>query len=651
MENACKDKRTNSLAFARSDCHTCAAANEQCDRRRPRCSTCLDHGRKCGGFATPLSWDTRRMWSDNPSVNRENGTGNFNGDVVNGPEPSSKRPTPRRFRFIGGASRPKKRKICRGHNSVRARSAQDENTETMPRITSLDPTDYDHVDHELGIAGIQDPDPLHDLWAFDSFMPNIFGSTNLFDLGQDLTDMSALISLSKTPPSGTEKLTDARNDDEVQINSLPTDIDPQVLVSTPKDGPPQGVDQSTSQVWTSPRLPADPEPAGLSPHDHEWLLQMYDYEFCVLPLTSDISINPFRCQRQTSQGSLLLFHSILALCCQHLRRLTGSWATEADEHRRKALQLLDEAVQHQQAHSKLSLLEPILILFTLDCTLSAAGKWTTHLHRAHTMLQVCGGPMSLTTPRVRSQVGMLLWWDATLALISRHGPIMDPSYLEFLIKWERKDNWSFFDLTGCPGDLIVHLFHLAELARQSEIARSMKWLSFNIAPVIAIEEKVTAWTNNISPVESDPEMSDTEAEKQFHEQQDRFYCAEAWRFTLLLYIESVFKSDRQKRHFAINKLVRQTIDSIRCCRQTSQTQKQLLLPVFLAGSETSDEAMRDFVKNYCSYWGEKSRYGMFNSTPVLLDEIWTTGKWWGEVIDSKTKSPGNGQGQTQLLFG
>lgn len=91
-----------------------------------------------------------------------------------------------------------------------------------------------------------------------------------------------------------------------------------------------------------------------------------DYEFCVLPLTSDISINPFRCQRQTSQGSRLLFHSILALCCQHLRRLTGSWDTEAGEHHRKALQLLDDALKQKQTISQLNLLEPILILFTFD---------------------------------------------------------------------------------------------------------------------------------------------------------------------------------------------------------------------------------------------------------------------------------------------
>lgn len=229
---------------------------------------------------------------------------------------------------------------------------------------------------------------------------------------------------------------------------------------------------------------------------------------------------------------------------------------------------------------------------------------------------------------------------------------MDRSYLQFLTKWEKHDKWSFFDLTGCPGDLLVHLFHLAEMAGQSEVARSMEWLSFNIAPVMTVERKLVEWINEFSSLdEDDPDLPDSEIEKQFHEQQDRYYCAEAWRHTLLLYVESVFKSDRQTRSLAINQLVRKTIDSIRCCRRTSQTQKQLLLPVFLAGCETSDEDMRSFVKDYCLYWGEKSRYGMFTSASVLLDEIWATGKWWGDFIDSKTKGPSYGQGRTQLLFG
>jgi hypothetical protein len=33
------------------------------------------------------------------------------------------------------------------------------------------------------------------------------------------------------------------------------------------------------------------------------------------------------------------------------------------------------------------------------------------------MLHVCGGPSALTTPRVRSQVGMLLWYDLVCYLV------------------------------------------------------------------------------------------------------------------------------------------------------------------------------------------------------------------------------------------
>lgn len=100
-----------------------------------------------------------------------------------------------------------------------------------------------------------------------------------------------------------------------------------------------------------------------------------------------------------------------------------------------------------------------------QCTLSAVGNWSTHLTRAHSILEANGGPNALRTPRVRSQVAMLVWyvsrfshfyldvfsltqtrWDATLVLISRQGTIFD----------------------------LVHLFHLAELAEQKELASSME---------------------------------------------------------------------------------------------------------------------------------------------------------------------------------
>lgn len=225
--------------------------------------------------------------------------------------------------------------------------------------------------------------------------------------------------------------------------------------------------------------------------------------------------------------------------------------------------------------------------------------------------------------------------------------------MDFLVRWEKEDNWSFFDLTGCPGDLLAHLFELAELARQSEIALSMKWITFNMTPVVEIEEKLTRWHYTSPANEDATEPSETETERQFHEHQDRYHCAEAWRYALLLYLESVFKRDHPRRSAAITRLARKTLDHTRCCRRTSQTQKQLLLPVFLAGSETSDAEMRDYVKDYCTHWAAKSGYSMFSSVPVLLDEVWNSGKWWGAVVDGKTRSQGLIQSESpmQVLLG
>ncbi len=48
--------RTNSLGYAKRDCHTCSDLKRICDRQRPRCGPCLSNRQRCGGFATNLVW-------------------------------------------------------------------------------------------------------------------------------------------------------------------------------------------------------------------------------------------------------------------------------------------------------------------------------------------------------------------------------------------------------------------------------------------------------------------------------------------------------------------------------------------------------------------------------------------------------------------
>ncbi|RVX66821.1 hypothetical protein B0A52_09551 [Exophiala mesophila] len=51
-----KRRKRAPAAGAADDCFTCATQNLQCDRRRPFCSQCLNHGRDCAGYKTQLTW-------------------------------------------------------------------------------------------------------------------------------------------------------------------------------------------------------------------------------------------------------------------------------------------------------------------------------------------------------------------------------------------------------------------------------------------------------------------------------------------------------------------------------------------------------------------------------------------------------------------
>lgn len=114
-----KGKRTNSLAFAQTDCHTCTTVGDRCDRRRPRCTTCLGQGRRCDGFATSLSWNPKRMFSTkNPlSTTVDETTEDLSSRTRTDPilesairPPPGPGPPPLRFRFVGDRSKSRKRR-------------------------------------------------------------------------------------------------------------------------------------------------------------------------------------------------------------------------------------------------------------------------------------------------------------------------------------------------------------------------------------------------------------------------------------------------------------------------------------------------------------------------------------------------------------
>lgn len=184
----------------------------------------------------------------------------------------------------------------------------------------------------------------------------------------------------------------------------------------------------------------------------------------------------------------------------------------------------------------------------------------------------------------------------------------------------------------------------------------MTCAQFDMEPVLKVEREIREW--------KDPEYQDfsnqyfTESSIQAydigdmaHYKEDLHHCAEAWRYSLLIYISRVFRWQRDGPPPPIlSFLARKTLNHVSSCRNTSMLQKQLLLPVFLAGCETTDEHLRQVARTYCSWWNERTRYDMFLTAVALLEEVWSkdsTNTWWGYIIDSKSRL----NNARQYLFG
>ncbi|CAD6592397.1 MAG: hypothetical protein ASARMPRED_006248 [Alectoria sarmentosa] len=116
------------------------------------------------------------------------------------------------------------------------------------------------------------------------------------------------------------------------------------------------------------------------------ILDRYDEEYCRIPLTSDLRINPFRCRTDLDSEPIFLVHAVMALAGHHVE------STSTQNHRHAALQLLRKSLDtHNNAGLYDSMLDSIIILFSLDETQSALGNWSTHLVGAYSLLEACGG--------------------------------------------------------------------------------------------------------------------------------------------------------------------------------------------------------------------------------------------------------------------
>lgn len=239
-------------------------------------------------------------------------------------------------------------------------------------------------------------------------------------------------------------------------------------------------------------------------------------------------------------------------------------------------------------------------------------------------------------------------WDVTLAILSRKQLLLPLSYLETLMGYDDQDDWTFFELNGCPVELVMSMARLASLASTYEKVHALEWVTFDTFPVEQEIDRVQNWINpndataeTIAQTNKDPDL-----------QRNSYHCTEAWRHAILLYAHRVFyRPQTPARLRSITHLSRVVLDHVRCIPDTAIVQKQTLLPVFLAAAEVGDEdeATRSFVRRYCAHWSSTSRYSSFGTVAGMLERVWADwhvetrqSYWWGVKIGGRSSGGGGG---------
>ncbi|ORY09585.1 fungal-specific transcription factor domain-domain-containing protein [Clohesyomyces aquaticus] len=375
------------------------------------------------------------------------------------------------------------------------------------------------------------------------------------------------------------------------------------------------------------------------------VLYRYNREFCTIPLTIAIQANPFEYRESLGSVPMFLVHAVMALAGHHV----GSTSTQ--HHRSAALQLLREGLSRRYDNKTgNSMLDTIVILFSLDETQSSLGNWNTHLLGARGLMEACGGIEFWTSSsRESAQLAILAWWDAITSLVSREDSIFPYTYLDAIVSNHERRKWDYFGLCGCPPSLVQIVMRLVRVIAERQ--RPFP-LQSDDGVISEIERSLESWIH----VSSTTAFSNEES---MHQDQDRMHCSEAWRHGLLLYIYRVFHW-KPGNFIPIHILhcARLVVDHVVACRDGGWVSKQALFPLFLAGCELRDLSTRERIVQLCSAWNNRSRYQMFGDTIPLLEEIWAEQEtlgfesvWWGQVVDKRHLAQSTYPLQARITFG
>ncbi|KAF2115738.1 fungal-specific transcription factor domain-containing protein [Lophiotrema nucula] len=300
-------------------------------------------------------------------------------------------------------------------------------------------------------------------------------------------------------------------------------------------------------------------------------------EFCVVPLSLDCRTNPFRVHTNRIAKFSFLLHAILAVSSQHLAKKNHNSSLNIEMHRHSstALKLFSKALIYSDI---VSLLETILVIVNLETSQTASSTWSIHLNGAQGLLERDSAVEShVGNSRMVAQIAIVVWWDVTIAFISRREPSFPMSYLDMLATQDTGESWSFIVLNGCPIEFVIAMTRLAKLAAIYTKTTRMDWTIFNTFPVEVIIDEVKDYVNQEKVDIDHPGNLDEDP----NARRNRFHCIEAWRHAILLYAYRVFAPNQEEAKLRlISHLARVVLDSVRCIPREDTLRSSYCYPYF-----------------------------------------------------------------------
>lgn len=146
-----------------------------------------------------------------------------------------------------------------------------------------------------------------------------------------------------------------------------------------------------------------------------------------------------------------------------------------------------------------------------------------------------------------------------VSLLSREETVFPYAYFEAVLKAEGRQPWTFYELNGCPRELLVPMMQIANLASSSssnpistrqlhdgqnksvnESANGGSSTSVSSRLVAEIELSLRRYEyhgDGLSDLVFEGMQFDEDA---LHIERDRYHCCEAFRYALLIYIVRIF---------------------------------------------------------------------------------------------------------------